>query len=126
VSFAKSLSKRTSTASRNAAQSSAEQNNLGKKATENNVLLKKVVEIRYYGKEDVYCLDVPTRENFIANGIVVHNCLDALRYAIFSHFFNKETDRLTPEELDSMYNEAMSNNHSLPAQFIDPREYEGY
>jgi len=55
------------------------------------------------------------------------HALDALRYCLYSHFFNKETDHLTPREIDDMYAQACGNNqHNLPAQFIDPREYERY
>jgi len=47
-----------------------------------------------------------------------HAC-DALRYAIFTHFFGKENTRLTPRELDRLYNEAMGQGDELPAPFRD-------
>ncbi len=80
---------------------------------------KKVKNIRHIGKSDVYCLDVPSTHNFIANGIVVHNCLDSLRYIIFSHFFGKEGARTTARELDDSYNEAMGHPQ-MNSPFFDP------
>ena len=68
--------------------------------------------------EDVYCLATEKNGNFIANGIVVKNC-DALRYAIYTHFFGKEMSRMTDKDLDRLYNEAMGGN-DLPAPFRDP------
>lgn len=46
----------------------------------------KVVSVEFYGHEDVYNLEVDTHHNFVANGIVVHNCMDALRYGIVNIF----------------------------------------
>lgn len=80
---------------------------------------KKVKEVRKLGHEDVYCLSVPDTDCFIANGMVVHNC-DALRYAIFSHFFNKELGRMSPEDLDRMYRDTIMGN-DLPDVFQQPR-----
>ena len=38
--------------------------------------------IEYLGKEDVYNMEVEDHHNFSVNGgFIVHNCLDALRYA---------------------------------------------
>ena len=34
----------------------------------------KVVKVEYYGKEDVYCMEVKKYKNFVANSLVVHNC----------------------------------------------------
>jgi superfamily II DNA or RNA helicase len=34
----------------------------------------KIVSIKYYGKSDVYDMEVEDNHNFIANGIFVHNC----------------------------------------------------
>jgi hypothetical protein len=37
------------------------------------------------GKADVYCLTVPDTGNFaLANGVVVANCADALRYGMMA------------------------------------------
>lgn len=44
----------------------------------------KIKSIEEDGYEDVYCFSIPETENFVANGIVVHNC-DALRYVLASH-----------------------------------------
>lgn len=50
-----------------------------------DVEYKKIKSIRKLEcKEDVYCLTAKKNGNFIANGIVVHNC-DATRYCLASH-----------------------------------------
>ena len=40
----------------------------------------KVKSITYAGKSDVYNLHVKETHNFLANGVVVHNCYDEVRY----------------------------------------------
>lgn len=39
--------------------------------------------------EPVYDLTVDGVHEFYANGVLVHNCMDALRYAAFTHFYGK-------------------------------------
>lgn len=86
---------------------------------------KKVKSIKYLGKADVYCLDVPATNNFLANGIVVHNCLDSLRYAIYTHFFNNDGTSRSAKDIDDAYYEAMGMpNVSSP--FFDPRTMSGF
>lgn len=62
----------------------------------------KVKSVEEDGKEDVYCISVPSTGNFVANGIVIKNC-DALRYAIYSAFpqgeFNHPDENLTIDQL---------------------------
>jgi hypothetical protein len=41
------------------------------------------------GRQPVYDLTVDGPPEFYANGILVHNCSDATRYAVFTHFFSK-------------------------------------
>ena len=41
-----------------------------------------VKSIKKVGKADVYNMEVEEYHNFIANGIVVHNCIDATRYIL--------------------------------------------
>ena len=40
------------------------------------------IGIKKIGKADVYNLEVKRTHNFIANGIVVHNSIDATRYCL--------------------------------------------
>lgn len=47
-----------------------------------------------------------------------HLC-DSLRYAIYTHFFGKEHSRMTAQELDRAYGEAMGYQPDLPAPFRD-------
>ena len=76
--------------------------------------LKKIKSIRHKGCSDVYCLEVPSTHMFLANGIVVHNCLDSLRYALYSHFFNKDGRHTTAQELDNNYYEATGYSPNNP------------
>ena len=46
------------------------------------VITANVKSIKKVGKADVYNMEVEKYHNFIANGIVVHNCIDAIRYQI--------------------------------------------
>jgi hypothetical protein len=80
---------------------------------------KKIKSIRELPPEDVYCMDVPETHCFIANGIVSHNCLDALRYIIFSKFFGKSDKGMTPQDLDNIYREAMGEQ-DFPSPFRQP------
>jgi PBSX family phage terminase large subunit len=44
--------------------------------------------------------------------------LDAMRYALYTHFFGKEQTRMTPQDLERLYAEAMGGP-GLPAPFRD-------
>ena len=93
--------------------------NVVQNPVENRCLGKKVKSIRYVGMADVYCLTVPKTHNFLANGMVVHNSVDALRYAIYTHFFGKEASRMTANDLDKLYFEAHGSSYVLPKMFQD-------
>ncbi|MDD4280561.1 MAG: hypothetical protein PHX74_12595 [Candidatus Sumerlaeales bacterium] len=42
-----------------------------------------VKSVRIVGKEDVYNMEVDEHHNFAVNGgLIVHNCIDALRYCL--------------------------------------------
>lgn len=62
-------------------------------AHQNSVI--KIARLKHLGvegswKEPVYDLTVEEAHHYIANGIVVHNCADAIRYAIYSHYYRSE------------------------------------
>jgi hypothetical protein len=43
------------------------------------------VSVRPAGRSDVYCLTVPSTQAFaVESGVIVHNCMDALRYGIMT------------------------------------------
>ena len=85
------------------------------------VVFSKVKNIKQEGLEDVYCLNVPSHGNFVVNeGVVVKNCMDALRYGLFTHLFGKTAPGMTALERDNMYNEAMGIGNELPAAFQQP------
>lgn len=80
---------------------------------------KKVIEEIQSYVWDPKCLrtgvDKPMKQN--------DHALDALRYAIFSHYFNKANQRLTPGELDQMRREAHHEGPVLPRFFQDPLDH---
>lgn len=49
---------------------------------------------------------------------VSDHAVDSIRYALFSHFFGKEQSRMTAQDLDRLYVEAMGGS-DLPAPFRD-------
>jgi phage terminase large subunit len=49
------------------------------------LLNHKVVSVEKYNIIDVYNMSVENVNNFVCNGVVVHNC-DAIRYGLFTHF----------------------------------------
>lgn len=69
-----------------------------------------VVDISYIGKQDVYNMEVDTAESFVlSGGVLVHNCLDAVRYAIMtwslplSEIERKEAPRGTLQHLVDLH-----------------------
>ena len=60
-------------------------------------------------------VDKPKKEN--------DHALDALRYALYSHFYESDEGGLTPKDLDRNYNLAMGRNDShLPPFFQQPND----
>lgn len=52
------------------------------------------------------------------------HALDALRYAIYTHFFGKDNTGMTASELDKLYSEATGYGQAnLPAAFQQPSDY---
>ena len=87
---------------------------------------KKVKSIQPIGKADVYCLVVPETHNFIANGMVVHNSVDSLRYCLYTHFFGKDGSKLSANDVDRLYAESRGAGYNLPAPFRSPEEIQNY
>jgi phage terminase large subunit len=63
-------------------------------------------------------IDKPLKEN--------DHALDALRYALYTHFFAKPVERLTPNELEKIRLEALGGQTNLPRFFSDPIDPGGY
>lgn len=57
-------------------------------------------------------MDKPLKEN--------DHALDALRYAMYTHLFDKPGKSLTARELDEMYSETRGTQTNLPRIFSDP------
>jgi PBSX family phage terminase large subunit len=60
-------------------------------------------------------VDKPLKQN--------DHALDAMRYALFSHCFNKSTQTLSPGDIDKMRREAFTQGPELPRFFQDPLDY---
>lgn len=57
------------------------------------IIYKKLIYIEYIGKKQVYDLEVSESHSFVANGIVVHNCIHdpkIIRYNTLSMYIDKE------------------------------------
>ncbi len=50
------------------------------------------------------------------------HCLDALRYCLFSHYFNRPHTRVKPEDLDHWYNESRGIHPNMPKFLTQPGE----
>jgi PBSX family phage terminase large subunit len=82
----------------------------------------KIRSIKRGGLEDVYCLASKINGTMVANGIITKNC-DALRYAIFSHFFESAGVPLSPQDIERAYSESRGHGKVLPRFFQDPQSY---
>jgi PBSX family phage terminase large subunit len=60
-------------------------------------------------------VDKPLKQN--------DHTIDALRYAVYSHFYNKPHISLSAHDIDRAYNESRGIGPNLPEPFRDPREY---
>ena len=60
----------------------------------------KIAEIKLDGTEDVYNMEVPGAHNFAINGgLIVHNCMDALRYFVQTRrIYRAEGNYVSPFE----------------------------
>ena len=57
---------------------------------QNTVQLVKIKSIRKIGKADVYNMEVKNHHNFsVCGGFIVHNCMDALRYFVYTILNNQ-------------------------------------
>ena len=54
------------------------------------------------GTQPVYDLTVEHRHEYFANGLLVHNCMDATRYVILSEVLGQNGDGLSAEDLADM------------------------
>lgn len=59
-----------------------------------------VVVVNLNRSEDVYDLTIEKDHEFFANGILVHNCIDDIRYIISAYFYDTVNEK-EPEESDN-------------------------
>ena len=56
--------------------------------TDNVPKSEKIKSIKFHSIQDVYNMEVDTFHNYsIENGLIIHNCIDALRYSV-ERFYN--------------------------------------
>jgi len=78
-------------------------------------------------REHVYNLTIEDAHEYFANGVLVKNCMDAMRYGLMSHFFAKSAPSRSREELDAAYREEMFGaDYNVPAPFRQPSHYGGF
>ena len=65
----------------------------------------------------VYNLTVEERAEYFANGILVHNCMDAARYGLFTHFQSGISLDVNPDAVNEAWNKARGMNQELPRFF---------
>ena len=51
------------------------------------------------GKEQVFDLEVAQQHEYFANGLLVHNCIDAIRYVILEEVLGQNGDGLDAQGL---------------------------
>lgn len=72
------------------------------------------------GKQIVYNLTVANSPEYLANGVLVHNCLDALRYVIFTRFGVAVEADISSHDLEKSYRRAMGKSLIMPKVFQQP------
>lgn len=77
-------------------------------------LIKEIQSYTWDAKSQKTGVDKPSKEN--------DHSVDALRYAMYTHFFNKEMTRISASDLDRIQSEAMGYTN-IPSPFRDPRDY---
>lgn len=74
------------------------------------------LRVRTHGAADVYCLTVPSTGNFaLANGVIVSNCADTLRYACMARpMVTDQTEPAKPRYFqDATFNELLAEHDRL-------------
>ncbi len=61
------------------------------------------IEVHNVRKERVYDLTIKDEHEYFANGVLVHNCLDSLRYALFTHLSKPTANPKTQTALKPRY-----------------------
>lgn len=79
-----------------------------------DALIKEFQSYVWDSRSEKIGVDKPLKEN--------DHALDSLRYALYTHFFGKSLSRLTPQDIDRSYREAVGGGYDLPAPFIQPHD----
>ena len=78
-------------------------------------LLKEIQSYVWDPKSQTTGIDKPMKQ--------FDHAVDAMRYACFTHFFNKEHSRMTAIELDNSWMQAINGSPILPSVFQEPSQY---
>ncbi len=82
-----------------------------------DALIKEMQSYVWDPKCSITGIDKPLKEN--------DHSLDAMRYALVTHFLGKEGSRLTAKDIEQMRREVYGES-TLPAPFQDPSRYQYY
>lgn len=74
---------------------------------------------RNFGERTVYNLHIENENEYVVDGILVHNCMDALRYAVYTHFFGRDGKKMTAKDIDDLWKETTGQGSNLPRFFQD-------
>jgi PBSX family phage terminase large subunit len=78
-------------------------------------LIKEFHSYVWDSKSSKLGIDKPLKES--------DHCLDALRYAIYTHLYNKDNQSLSAKDLDRLYNEVHGITPEIPSAFQQPNDY---
>lgn len=84
-----------------------------------DIFAQSPVEKSFIGESKVYNLTVVGLHEYYANNVLVANCVDALRYAVYTHLFGKDQYGASKPDFDKLYHETRSNGPELPHFFRD-------
>ena len=72
------------------------------------------IDVTDAGKKTVYNLEIENVPEYIANGVLVHNCIDAARYSLSLGLHERRPQKLEAYFSDSLHTpRTVTNNHAV-------------
>lgn len=100
-------------------------NHLKSTNIQNQSVVQNPVEENYIGEKKVYNLHIEENHEYFVENILVHNCLDSLRYVTFTHF-SKDYDSFSADDINKIYNTTRNIQPELPEFFRDQQMNNSY
>jgi len=85
----------------------------------------KVVSIDFYGYEDVYNMEVEVAHNFIANGIVVHNCSSGIEPLFALAYVRHVLDKAELADVNPLFEQAAKDEYFFSEELMKTVAEEG-